>query len=247
MLAVSLQTFLPLGLAVAGAVIITAGIGALLELSLISWLKDSSVLRLIIITIGASILLREMMSYIWGIEQVALPHFSGTEGSSLSLWGAGISPQDLWVIGISALLVVSLNLFFKYTLIGRAMRACAANQEAARLCGINVKWMITLSFMISAAIGALAGCAISPLTHTQYDMGAPLAIKGFTVAILGGLGNSMAAVLAGILLGLLESFSVSLLPNTYRDAVSIAVLLLILFIKPRGLLGKAEEGVLKEF
>lgn len=247
MIAISLQTFLPLALAIALAVVITAGVGMLLEVSLIGWLKKPSVLRLIIITIGASILLREIMSYIWGIEQVALPHFTGNEGSSINILGAGISPQDLWIIGISAVLVVLLNLFFKYTLIGRAMRACAANESAARLCGINARLMITLSFMISASLGALAGCAISPLTHTQYDMGANLAIKGFTVAILGGLGNSMAAVLAGVLLGLLESFSVSLLPNTYRDILSITVLLLILFVKPRGLFGKAEEGALKEF
>ena len=113
------------------------------------------------------------------------------------------------MLGVSAVIVAALTLFFRFTPTGRAMRACADDRMAARLCGINDRWMVTLSFMLSAGIGALAGCVISPVTQTQYDMGAPLAIKGFTVAILGGLGNSMAAVAAGLLLGLLEAFTVS--------------------------------------
>ena len=114
------------------------------------------------------------------------------------------------------------------------MRACAANRTAAQLCGIKVRWMVTPSFMLSAGIGALAGCVISPVTQTQYDMGAPLAIKGFTVAILGGLGNSMAAVAAGLLLGLLEAFSVSMLPLAYKDVIAIVVLLVVLCSGPAG-------------
>ena len=99
-----------------------------------------------------------------------------------------------------------LSLFFKSTPVGREMRACAANRTAALLCGINTRNMVTLSFMLSAGIGALAGCVMSPITYTQYDSGTSLAIKGFTVAILGGLGNSMAAVAAGILLGFSRRF-----------------------------------------
>jgi branched-chain amino acid transport system permease protein len=247
MIAISLNMVMPIFLAIALAVIITTGIGALLEFSLIGWLKKPSVLRLVVITIGASIVIREIMSHIWGIENRALPFFSENLGSSINICGAGISPQDLWIIGISALLVIGLNLFFKYTLTGKAMRACANNRDAARLCGINVKLMVTFSFMISAGIGALAGCVISPLTQTQYEMGTHLAIKGFTVAILGGLGNIVAAIIGGLVLGLLESFSVSILPNAYKDAVSISILLIILFIRPSGLLGKKEESRLKEF
>jgi branched-chain amino acid transport system permease protein len=247
MIAISLNMIMPIFFAIILAVVITTGIGALFEYSLISWLKKPSVLRLVVITIGASIVIREIMSHIWGIENMALPHFSESLGSSINIFGAGISPQDLWIIGISALLVIGLNLFFKYTLTGKAMRACSNNRDAARLCGIDVKLMVTLSFMISAGIGALAGCVISPLTQTQYEMGTHLAIKGFTVAILGGLGNSVAAIIGGLLLGMLESFSVSVLPNAYRDAVSISILLIILFIRPSGLFGKKEESTLKEF
>jgi len=151
------------------------------------------------------------------------------------------------VLGVCAVSVMALSLFFRFTMVGRAMRACSANRTAARLCGINVKRLVTLSFMLSAATGALAGCVISPVTQTQYNMGAPLAIKGFTVAILGGLGNSMAAVGAGLLLGLLESFSVSVLPLAYKDVISISVLLIVLFFRPAGLFGSREASALKEF
>jgi branched-chain amino acid transport system permease protein len=107
--------------------------------------------------------------------------------------------------------------------------------------------MVTLSFMLSAAIGALGGCIVSPITYVQYDSGTPLAIKGFTVAILGGLGNSTAAVAAGMILGILESFSIWVLPAAYKDVVSIAILLAILFIRPSGLFGNAEAARLKEY
>jgi branched-chain amino acid transport system permease protein len=247
MIGISLSSFLPLPLAIAAAVILTMGVGALIDFLFIRWLKRPSVLRLVIITIGISILIRESMLHIWDEKVRTLRHFTGTEISSIEILGAYISPQVLWVLGISAVIVVALSLFFRLTLVGRAMRACSDNRTAARLCGIRARRMVTFSFMLSAAIGALAGCAISPLTQTQYDMGSSLAIKGFTVAILGGLGNSTAAVIAGLVLGLLEAFSISVLPLAYIDAVSIAVLLVILFFRPSGLFGNREASALKEF
>jgi branched-chain amino acid transport system permease protein len=107
--------------------------------------------------------------------------------------------------------------------------------------------MVTLSFVLSAGIGALAGCIVSPITYVQYDSGTGLAIKGFTVAVLGGLGNSMAAVAAGIILGVLESFSIWIMPTAYKDAISISILLLILFVRPGGIFGNKEALSLKEF
>ena len=222
-------------------------IGALIEIVFIRWLVKPSVLRLIIITIGLSIVIREAALQIWGESVRALPYFTGTAVTALNIGGVFISPQVLWVIGISSVMVVALNLFFSYTLPGRQMRACSANRDAARLCGINAKNMVTFSFVLSAGIGALAGCVVSPITYVQYDSGAGLAIKGFTVAILGGLGNSMAAVAAGMLLGILESFSIWVMPTAFKDVISIAILLLILFVRPSGLFGSKEAFSLKEF
>ena len=145
----------------------------------------------IIITIGLSIVIQEIALHIWDEKVRSLPYFTGNEVSSLKFFGAAISPQVLWVLGAIAVSVVLLHIFLRYTLQGRAMRACASNPEAAMLAGINIPNMRTLSFGLSAALGGLAGCVISPITMTHYEMGAPLAIKGFAAAILGGLGNPM--------------------------------------------------------
>ncbi|KKL54430.1 hypothetical protein LCGC14_2265490 [marine sediment metagenome] len=247
MTAISLNPYLPLPLAIAASVAITMIVGALIEVVFIRWLVGPSVLRMIIITIGISILVREVSLHIWGESVRSLPYFTGNEVSSLNLGGVRFSPQVLWVIGICSVIVAVLTVFFKYTSVGRQMRACASNRDAARLCGISAKNMVTFSFALSAGIGALAGSSISPIAYTAYNSGTPLAIKGFTVAILGGLGNSMAAVAAGLLLGILESLSIWVLPAAYKDAVAISILLVILFVRPSGLFGSREVFNLKEF
>jgi branched-chain amino acid transport system permease protein len=247
MISISLLEFMPLPLAIGVAVIITMIIGALIEMVFIRWLKSPSVLRMIIITIGLSILIREVALHIWGESVQTLPYFVGDEISSVNIFGAHISPQVFWVLGTCSIMMMMLGVFFKTTSVGREMRACAANRTAAILCGINTKNMVTLSFVLSAAIGALAGCVMSPITYSQYDIGTGLAIKGFTVAILGGLGSSGGAVAAGILLGIIEAFSISVLPLAFQEAISIAILLIILFIRPQGLFGSKDAAGLKEF
>jgi branched-chain amino acid transport system permease protein len=247
MTAVTLHAFLPLPLAILGAVLITMAVGGLIEIVFIRWLVKPSVLRMIIITIGISILVREAALVLWGERVRSLPYFTGNEISALSFGGVRVSPQVLWSLGVCAIVVVLLNLFFKFTMLGREMRACAANRDAATLCGIPTRNMITLSFVLSAGIGALAGCVVSPITQTQYAIGGGLAIKGFTVAILGGLGNSMAAVAAGFILGILESFSIWVMPTAYKDTISISLLLAMLFLRPSGLFGNREAFKLKDF
>jgi branched-chain amino acid transport system permease protein len=245
MTAISLSQFVPLPIAIGLAIGITILLGGLVEMTFIRQVRNASVLRLVMITIGVSILIREAMLHIWDEKVRSLPYFTGSDISTVTVLGAHISPQVLWVLGVCAVIVLGLTLFFKYTLTGRAMRACADDRMAARLCGINDRWMVTLSFMLSAGIGAIAGCIISPITQTQYDMGAPLAIKGFTAAILGGLGNSMAAVAAGLFLGLMEAFMVSQFDVAYKEAVSIVILLLILVFRPSGIFGRHEINALR--
>jgi branched-chain amino acid transport system permease protein len=240
MMAVTLHRLVPLPLAIAGAVLFTMVVGAALEVTFIRWLDRPSVLRMIIITIGISILVREGALLAWGEQVRALPYFSGDEVSSLSYGGVHVSPQVLWSLGALLVIVAFLWVFFQRTPIGRQMRACAANREAAALCGVPTRNLVTLSFVLSAGIGALAGCVVSPITYTSYGVGAGLAIKGFTVAILGGLGNSPGAVAGGFVVGVLEAFSVSLLPAAYKDAISVAILLAILFARPSGLFAPRE-------
>ncbi|MBI5383089.1 MAG: branched-chain amino acid ABC transporter permease [Verrucomicrobia bacterium] len=246
MVAVTLAHFVPLPVAVAGAVVIVALVGCLLEVLFFRKLRHHSVLHLIIITIGLSIVIQEAALHIWDEKVRSLPYFTGNEISSIKLFGAAISPQVIWVLATVAVTVAALHVFLKFTLPGRAMRACSSNPEAAMLAGINIPNMRTLSFGLSAALGALAGCVISPITMTHYESGAPLAIKGFAAAIVGGLGNPMAAVLGGLLVGVLEAFSVSRLPAAYNDVSAFAILLLVLFVRPHGLFGRPGGEAVRE-
>jgi branched-chain amino acid transport system permease protein len=235
MFAVSLNGLVPLPVAILLAVMGTMVVGALVELLFIRWLAGPSVLRMIIITVGVSIIIRELALLTWGPGVRALPYFTGSEVTSLSIGGARMSPQVLWTLGACSALVALTTAFFRWSSTGKQMRACASNRTAAALCGLPTRNLVTAAFVLSAGMGALAGCVVSPITYTRYDIGTGLAIKGFTVAILGGLGSSLAAVTAGLVLGVLEAFAVSILPSAYKDAVSIALLLAILFLRPTGL------------
>ena len=246
MIAVSLSAVMPLPLAVMAAMLIVALCGGALEILFFRRLRSHSVLHMIVITIGLSIVVREAALHVWDETVRSLPYFTGNECSSVHLAGASLSPQVFWVLGTVGLAVLVLHAFFRYTLAGKAMRACASNYEAAMLAGINTANVRTLAFSVSAGLGALAGCVISPIGMTQYDMGTDLAIKGFAAAILGGLGNPMAGVAGGLLVGLAESFSVKFLPAAYKDATAFAILLLVLFIRPHGLFGRRQGTAVRE-
>jgi len=247
MISVSMARVVPLPVAIAAAVLATAAVGALVEVALLRWLGKPTILRMVVITIGASILLREVALALWGEGVRSLPYFTGDEVTSVGLLGARLSPQVFWVLGSVALMVAALEWFYRRTLLGWEMRACAANKDAAALCGVPVRRLVTLSFAMAAAIGALAGAVVSPITYTSYAAGGPLAIKGFTVAILGGLGNSGGAVAAGLGLGVVESFAVSVLPAAYKDVVTLTLLLAVLVVRPSGLFASGEAARLKEF
>ena len=174
----------------------------------------------------------------WGKDTYALPAFSGND--PLYLLGATMLPQNLWIFALTVLTIVASKLFFNYTIFGKAMRACAFNSQAASLVGISVKTMVLLSFMISAAIGSLAGIIIAPLTMTSYDVGVMLGLKGFCAAIIGGMSSGFGTVLGGIILGILESLGAGLISSGYKDAIAFIILLLILFIRPQGLFSRGQ-------
>ena len=122
------------------------------------------------------------------------------------------------------------------------MVATAANRLAARLVGINTRRIVGLSFALSAAIGAIAGILVTPITLTSYDVGTLLALKGFAAAMLGGMGSALGAVVGGLLLGLLEAFGAGYLSSQYKDAVAFLVILVVLFAMPQGLFGRARSS-----
>lgn len=246
MVAITLASFLPVPVAVAVAVAIVTLFGCGLELVFFRRLRSHSVLHMIIITIGLSIVIQELALHVWDEKVRSLPYFTGNEASSVKLVGAALSPQVIWVLGTAGVVVMLLQLFYKRTLYGRAMRACSSNPEAAMLVGINTGNMRTAAFGLSAGLGALAGCVISPISMTHYEMGPGLAIKGFAAAILGGLGNPMAAVAGGLIVGLIEAFSVSVIPSAFKDVAAFAILLAMLFLRPHGLFGRPSGVSVRE-
>jgi branched-chain amino acid transport system permease protein len=191
---------------------------------------------LIIITIGASIFLRGVAQVLFDRQAHGLPAFSGD--APIRFMGAAVLPQSLWVLGGAVATFLLLYLFLDRTLLGKAVLATAANRLAARLVGINTRTVMALAFGASAAIGAVAGILITPITLTSYDAGTLLALKGFAAAMLGGMGSPFGAVLGGLLLGLFESFSAGYVSSTYKDAVAFVTILLVLFAMPSGLLGR---------
>ncbi len=227
---------MPLGFFISVAIVTL--IGAAFERGAIHPLKNPSIITLIIITVAGSILFKGGAMFIWGKQTYTLPPFSSDK--PISVFGAYLSPQILWILGIMVALVLFLVLFFTFTLTGKAMRACSVNKVAASLMGINVKLMILFSFALSAAIGAIAGIIITPVTLMNYDRGTMLAIKGFAAAVLGGLGSNVGAVIAGFIIGLMESLGAGFISSGYKDAIALFVLLVVLFLRPSGIMGTKE-------
>ena len=236
---------LPLPLAFVLTVAAVTGVGALMERFTINPLKNASVLTMIIVTIAVSILFKGIAMFVWGKDPYIFPPFSGSK--PIFIFGAAIQTQTLWVLFMTAVMVVLMTIFFKKTRYGKAMLACADNPEAARLVGIKVNVMILISFALSAAIGAVAGAVITPISLMEYDRGALLALKGFGAAVLGGLGSFYGAVVAGIFLGIIESMCAGLVSSGYKDAVALILLLLVLYVRPSGLFGNVEASKIKEF
>jgi branched-chain amino acid transport system permease protein len=218
------------------AILMVMGVGCLMEIGPIRHSRSRDVLILVMITVGASITMREIAMLVWGKTPRTLPPFSSDE--PLVLGSAAILPQTIWILGITIVVVLALSFFFGKTMVGKAMRAAAENRQGAALIGIAVRRMALLSFVLSGGIGAVAGIIITPITTMSYSAGVMLALKGFSAAILGGYGDMRGAVVGGLLLGTLESLGAGLISSAYKDAFAFLVLLLVLFIRPSGLFGK---------
>jgi branched-chain amino acid transport system permease protein len=230
---------LPLYLACVLAIICVTIIGGLFERVAINPQRDASIITLIIITIGGSIFFKGIALRLWGHDPLALPAFFSSK--PLVILGAAVQPQSILVIVTTALVVIAQWIFYSKTLIGKAMRAAADNRIAARIVGINVSLLTFYSFALSAALGAIAGVIITPIAMTAFDVGGIIGLKGFAAAILGGLGNPIGSVFGGILLGVLESLSIGFISSGYKDAIALLVLLLVLFVKPTGILGLVQK------
>ena len=235
---VFLKTGMPMPLAIALAIGVSALAGMLIEKLAIEPAKGADVVSLIIITIGAALVLRGLAQVYFGKSPATFPAFSGE--APLRIAGATLLPQSLWVLGVAALIVVALWLFFAHTLVGKAILATAYNSVAARLVGVDTQWVLLVSFAMSAAIGAIGGVLATPIAMTSFDVGVMLGLKGFVAAVVGGLGSGLGAVVGGLAVGIIEAMSAGYISSAYKDATPFVLILLVLFVMPRGLFGARE-------
>jgi branched-chain amino acid transport system permease protein len=219
------------------SVLITALIGAALYLLTIRTARRASVVSLIIITIGAAILIRGIAAEIWGVNPISTPAFTGKP--PLHFLGATIQPQALWIIGITLASAVVLHFLFSSTVIGKALRACSMNRSAARLVGIDPRMMALIAFALAAALGALGGVVVAPLSFWSYDKGVSLGLNGFVAASMGGFKSQTAVIAGGIVLGVVEHVAIAIdwgpFKSDYKEAIALVLLLLILVVRSRKL------------
>jgi branched-chain amino acid transport system permease protein len=237
-----LLTTLGIPMIVAGALatVAVALLGVVIERLVVRplWDRHASMFVMILATLAAQIVIERTTLIAAGDQPKSIPVF--TDLAPLRIGGVAIGYQTIWIIASSLLLISALALFFQKTLVGRAMRACSINREAAALQGIPVSRMLALSFALSAALGAIAGILVTPTQFTAFNVGTPFAISGFIAAIVGGFGRPFGAFLGGIALGLAQALAVFALGSGLKNVAALAVLLLFLFFRPSGILGAAK-------
>lgn len=221
------------------SLLIVTLVGAACERVAIRPARKASVITLIIITIGLSIFIRAIVKWIWTSESKNVAGFTGEV--TYRFLDATLTRQDFWIFGLTALAVLLVYLFFNYTLLGKGMRAAASNRDAASLMGVSPSTSSLVSWMIASALGAVAGMAIAPIRAIDYGYGVMLGLKGFSAAVLGGLGNMIGAVIGGLTLGVLESI-ISHFASGYQNAVAFLILILVLLVRPQGLMGRSGEA-----
>ncbi len=225
----------PLPLAVAVAVTACCAFGFLFQRLTLSPARSLAPDTALMVTLGGAFIARGIGMALFGKESLSLPSFSSQH--PITIGTVILATQSLWIVGVLIAASVALWLFFTRTYFGKAMRACAQSPTGARLVGIDLRQMALVSFLASAALGAIAGIVAAPLTFVSYDEGLAIGIKGFIAAAFGGLGSYTGAVIGGILLGVGESFAAALISSQFKDAIAFVGLLVLLLVRPGGLMG----------
>ena len=229
---------LPMWLAIPAAVLMCIVIGYLIELCAFRPLINAENQRRLIATIGVGIFLRNLIQSRFCADAFSFPSIFGNK--AINIGGLMVVPQDIWNTVIGILLVVLLMLFLKKTRIGKAMRATAQDREAARLMGVNVRQCMSLTFVLSSAIGGFAGILLSPKYFVIASLGLTFGNKGFAAALFGGIASNAGSMVGGITLGILESLAATYGSSTWQTAIAFLILFLTLVVKPSGIMGKKD-------
>ncbi len=229
---------LPLPVVLVVAVAAAAGLAYVVERLVIRRAISATHWDVLIITVGLSLMLRAGAGIVWTHDEFAFPSFFSNR--PIALGPVKLAPVSLGILGASLALMLALYLLFTFTRFGRAMRAVAQNQRAARLMGISVERAYSASWILAAVVGAIAGVLVAPVIFLSSKMGL-IVINGFTAAVIGGFGSMPGAVVGGMLLGVIENLAPLYLPSGIRYSVPFLVLIAILLIRPAGLLGQVER------
>ena len=206
---------------------------------LVTRLLKMGVLPLVIATIGLSLLIRYSLQQFW--TPLALPFPAIFSREPIRLGTVIVSLEEIGNILFAAVVIGALQLFITRTKLGRAMQAVAQNRALASVLGINVGRLVTITFMLNAALTALAAILIAPVYLVKYDIGVSLGLKAFYAAIIGGFNQIRGALLGGLLVGVVETLSAAYISSHFRDAFALVILIAVLLLKPEGIWGVKEE------
>ena len=213
--------------------------GYLIERIILKPIHNAPILSHVALFIALFAVINSLAGFIWEYQIKSFPSPFGTH----SLLGEGlVSAHDAGMIGATFVMLVFLFLFFRYTRIGLAMRAAAANPESARLVGIRVGWMLALGWGMAASIGAVAGMLIAPVVFLEPNMMGSILLYGFAGAVVGGLTSPGGAVFGGVLVGIIENLAGTFIPYIGRElklSIALALIVFVLTVKPSGLFGRS--------
>jgi branched-chain amino acid transport system permease protein len=209
-----------------------AVLGVIIEFTVSRPLLNAPHMSVVFATVAVGIILRGLVRWIWGPFYYPFPRLFSIK--PVTIFGASVTPQNLWNIVIVLVLMFAFYFFFKFTKMGKAMRATAQNREAASLMGIRVKTVFSMTWAISAMMGAVAGCLLAPMVTANPDMGWVI-IKAFAASILGGFGSIPGAIFGGFLLGIIENLAGGYISTAFKDVAAFLVIITILVVMPAGL------------
>ncbi len=216
-------------------------LGLAFEHTMFRPLRGTPEINTIIASLGASILLINLAQVVFGPMPQPLPTPMATQ--TVNVMGFTTTVQRLVVILVTVIILAGLYYLIKFTRLGKAMRATAQDREVAELMGVEIGRIAQLTFAVGGAMAGLGGGLIAPIFLVQPDMGLIASQKAFVVVILGGMGNVIGAVSAAFFLGVVESLGAGFISSEYRDLIAFAMLILVLWLRPEGFLGRtAKKG-----
>lgn len=230
---------LPLAASLPLVILGVAAIAWLFERAFIAHLrkKQANVIMMIMACLAFSVIAQNVAQAIWGPSTFPVPNFLPSD--VVSLRGVVVRSQELVIMVTTLVLLLFFWWFFQATMVGKGFRACSIREDTAQLCGVNVKQMVTLAFVLSGGVSGLAGAVVSPVSYASATVGVYLGIIGFCAAVVGGMGNPVGAVLGGLFIGIVESMWAGYVSPGTSPIVAFLAMLLVVYVRPTGIMGSS--------